>query len=58
MVLLGPRFSSVSLLAVVQGSTDDLQFGMLVVHCRFHVSVAHRLHHSGQVPVRMRIRVP
>src|SRR5215813_10805548 len=47
---LRPHFSSFVCRAVIQRGADDIEFGMLIMHRSFYVSMSHGLHDGGQVP--------
>ncbi len=47
---LHPHFSTLRAFVVVQRSAHDLKLRVLVMHRSFHISVAHGLHYSSQIP--------
>ncbi len=49
LFLLHPHFSTLRSFVVVQRSANDLKLWALV-HRSFHISVAHGLHYSSQIP--------
>ena len=55
---LHPHFNGIRFRVVVQRCANDLQLGMLVVHCSLHIPVAIVFITAARLPVRARILVP